>query len=360
MKILQVIDSLPTGGGARFVVNFVLALNKIGIKTDILLLDGTETEFFNELKESNTCKIIALTKGNRWNPKNVFEIIPYFKEYDLVHVHIFPTSYFVALAKFFSNTKTPIVFTEHNSQNRRATHFLFRFIEKFVYSQFNMVVCLTEEVKTFVKDNLNVNENKLVIIENGVYLQKIYDAIPHKKSDLGFEESDRLILMSARFETQKDHETCIKSLKLLPEKFKLLLAGEGSLLSKYKNFANDLGLENRILFLNNRKDIFEIMKMADYNVLSSNFEGLSLSAIESLASGKPFIASDVSGLNFIKNKGLLFPKGDEKELARLILELDSDINLYQKITENCLSLAKEYSIEKMLDKYIKVYLNILN
>ena len=51
MKILQVIDSLPTGGGARFVVNFVLALNKIGIKTDILLLDGTETEFFNELKE---------------------------------------------------------------------------------------------------------------------------------------------------------------------------------------------------------------------------------------------------------------------------------------------------------------------
>lgn len=360
MKILQIIDSLPTGGGARFVVNFVLALNKKDIKTDILLLDGTETEFFNELKESNSCKIITLTKGNRWNPKNIFKIIPFFKEYDLVHVHIFPTSYFVALAKFFSSTKTPIVFTEHNSQNRRATHFLFRFIEKFVYSQFNKVVCLTEEVKTFVKDNLKVNENKLVIIENGVYLQKIYDAIPHKKSDLGFEENDRLILMSARFETQKDHETIIKSLKLLPEKFKLLLAGEGSLLPKYKEFAKSLELENRVLFLNNRKDIFEIMKMVDYNVLSSNFEGLSLSAIESLASGKPFVASDVSGLNFIRNKGVLFPKGDENELARLILELDSDINLYQKVTENCLSLAKEYSIEKMLDKYIKVYLNILN
>ena len=360
MKVLQIIDSLPIGGGARFVVNFVLALNKIGIKTDILLLDGTETEFFNELKESDTCKIIALTIGNRWNPKNVFEIMPYFKEYDLVHVHIFPTSYFVALAKFFSGTKTPIVFTEHNSQNRRATHFLFRFIEKFVYSQFNKVVCLTKEVKSFVKKNLGVKENKLVIIENGVYLEKIYDTVPHRKSDVGFNESDKLILMSARFETQKDHETIIKSLKLLPEKFKLLLAGEGSLLLKYKEFAQNLHLENRILFLNNRKDIFEIMKMVDYNVLSSNFEGLSLSAIESLASGKPFIASDVSGLNFIKNKGLLFPKGDEEELARLILELDNNRNLYHQVTNNCLSLAKNYSIEKMLDNYVNVYLNILN
>ena len=89
MKVLQIIDSLPTGGGARFVVNFVLALNKTGIETDILLLDGVETEFYKELKESNCCKIISLTKGNRWSPKNILKIIPFFKEYDLVHVHIF-------------------------------------------------------------------------------------------------------------------------------------------------------------------------------------------------------------------------------------------------------------------------------
>jgi len=159
-----------------------------------------------------------------------------------------------------------------------------------------------------VKKNLGVKENKLVIIENGVYLEKIYEAIPYKKSEIGLNESDKLILMSARFEAQKDHETIIKSLKLLPEEFKLLLAGEGSLLSKYKEFAKNLQLENRILFLNNRKDIFEIMKTVDYNVLSSNFEGLSLSAIESLASGKPFIASDVSGLNFIKIRDCYFLK----------------------------------------------------
>ena len=47
------------------------------------------------------------------------------------------------------------------------------------------------------------------------------------------------------------------------------------------------------------------MKMVDVNILCSNFEGLSLAALEAMASGKPFIASNVEGLDFVvKNKNL--------------------------------------------------------
>ena len=112
----------------------------------------------------------------------------------------------------------------------------FGFLRKYLYlgrtltepevtASSSLTTVKTKEVKSFVKKNLGVKENKLVIIENGVYLEKIYEAIPYKKSEIGLNESDILILMSARFEAQKDHETIIKSLELLPEEFKLLLAG---------------------------------------------------------------------------------------------------------------------------------------
>lgn len=360
MKILQVIDSLPTGGGARFVVDFVLELNLKGVKSDVLLLDGYETDFYKELKKNNSCTIFHLTKGNRWNYKNIKKIIPFFSNYDLVHVHIFPASYFVSIAKFLSKTSTPIVFTEHNSQNRRANNFLFKYIEKFVYSQFDTVVCLTEDVRNFVINKLNINIQKLKVIENGVYLQKIYDAFPHRKSDFGFDESDKLILMSARFEIQKDHDTLVSALKFLPEKFKLILVGEGSRLKYFKEMILKENLVERVKFLGNRKDIFKIMKMVDYNVLSSHYEGLSLAALESLASGRPFIASNVSGLNFIKNYGLLFEKGNAEQLANLILELDNDKDYYFKTVEKCLLLSKEYGIDKMTGKYINLYKQILH
>jgi len=360
MKILQVIDSLPTGGGARFVVDFVLELNNKGIQSDVLLLDGQETDFYKELKKSKVCTIHALTIGNRWNYRNIKKLIPYFSQYDLVHVHIFPASYFVAFAKFFSKSKTPVVFTEHNSQNRRAKNKLFRYVEKFIYSQFEMVVCLTEDVKAFVKKNLKIQNHKLSVIENGINLQKINDALPYDRDKWGYMKEDKLLLMSARFESQKDHDTMIAAFKFLPYNFKLILAGEGSTWSHYKELVNKENLEGRVAFIGNRQDIFNIMKMVDYNVLSSHFEGFSLSALEGLSAGKPFIASNVSGLNFIKNYGLLFEKGNAEQLAKLILELDEQEEWYKETVNKCLLLSKEFSISKMTNQYIDVYKRIIS
>jgi glycosyltransferase involved in cell wall biosynthesis len=50
-----------------------------------------------------------------------------------------------------------------------------------------------------------------------------------------------------------------------------------------------------------------LLKTADIVVLSSHYEGLSLASIEGMASGKPFIASDVPGLHeVVKGADLLF------------------------------------------------------
>ncbi|RRQ45858.1 glycosyltransferase [Chryseobacterium sp. SC28] len=355
MRVLQVIDSLPTGGGARFVVNLALALSQKNIETDVLLLDGAETSFYKELQTSFSGKIISLTTGKRWDIRNIFRIVPYLKTYDIVHVHIFPASYFVALANIFTRNASPIIFTEHNSQNRRAVHFLFRYIEKLVYAQFKKIVCLTPAVQKFVTDHLDTDPSKLVVIENGIDIQKIVATKAYDKKDFGFGASQKLILMSARFETQKDHETLIKALALLPERFCLIFAGEGSLLNYYKKMVENFQLTSRVTFLGNRTDIFKIMKMCDFNVLSSHFEGLSLSAIEGLAAGRPFIASNVAGLDFIKDAGVLFRKGDEKELASIIKTLAEDDILYKKTAEKCLERAYEYDIKYMIDKYVALY-----
>lgn len=356
MKILQVIDSLPTGGGARFVVNLTNYLNKRNISTDVLLLDGTKTSFYEELKNSG-CEIFSLTTGGRWNLSNVLRIIPYLNDYDIIHVHIFPGSYYVAAAKFISRSNTPIVFTEHNSQNRRAVHPVFKYIEKWVYSQFGSTVCLTDQVKEFVEKNVDPRY-KLTVIENGVDIDAIKSLTACHKSDFGFTAEDRILLMSARFESQKDHETLIRSMALLPNNFKLLLAGDGTKRTYYEKLVNDLDLSHRILFLGNRNDIYKIMKMADYNILSSHYEGLSLSAIESLASGKPFIASNVAGLDFIKDAGLLFRQGNIKELADIILMLDADVSYYNEVAKNCLRRSQEYDINIMVDKYVNLYHSI--
>ena len=103
-------------------------------------------------------------------------------------------------------------------------------------------------------------------------------------------------------------------------------------------------------------DVPQLLKTADIVVLSSKFEGMSLSSIEGMASGKPFIASDVPGLSeIVKGAGILFPLGDEKKLAAEILRLANDSAYYGKIATQCFNRAKEFDISNMVNKHIALY-----
>lgn len=94
-------------------------------------------------------------------------------------------------------------------------------------------------------------------------------------------------------------------------------------------------------------------------VMSSHIEGFGLAAVEGMSVGKPFIASDVDGLNdVIRGAGLLFRHGDDKQLAELITPLINDKELYNKVANQCLERAKQYDISKMVEGYMDVYKKI--
>ena len=103
-------------------------------------------------------------------------------------------------------------------------------------------------------------------------------------------------------------------------------------------------------------DIPNLLKTADIVILSSQYEGLSLSCMEGLASGKPFIASDVPGLSeIVDEKELLFPFQNDVALSQIILELLNDTQKYDAAVQHCLQRAKLFDSAKMIENHIKFY-----
>lgn len=114
------------------------------------------------------------------------------------------------------------------------------------------------------------------------------------------------------------------------------------------------GKEN-IKFLGVRSDIPEILNTADIVVMSSHYEGLSLSSVEGMSVGKPFIASDVDGLHEVVNGyGILVPHQDTKALADEISHLATDTH-YQQVANKCWQRALMYDIKTMVEGYEGVY-----
>lgn len=361
MKILQIIDSLPeTSGGARFVTNLTIKLAEKDIDVELLLIDGQNSHFLDELLQANIKVHTLGSNVNRFNPKFIKQIASYLNKYDLIHVHIFPTSYIVALASLINKNTAPIVFTEHNAFNRRAINPVFKYLENFIYSRFNKAFAITPEVKDFLLDNLDIDDDKIKVIINGVDLDKIISAIPLDRSKIGLSGNDVMILMAARFSKQKDYNTLIKAMVHLPDQFKLIMCGDGEDKNGCEDLVKSLNLSDRAFFLGNRADIYSVIKCSDINVLSSHYEGFGLSIVEAMAAKKPVVATDVEGMNkVIEGAGILFEVGDDKKLAEYILKLGSDEKYYEEISQKCYQRAQNYSLDVMVDNYISEYKKVL-
>ncbi|MDR1895905.1 MAG: glycosyltransferase [Prevotellaceae bacterium] len=352
-RVLQVITTLYTGGAEKLLVDSIPLYKSKGIDMALLLLNGTKTPISEELQKQNVT-VYSLSNGNIksvYNPFHIFRIIPYLKKYGIIHVHLFPTLYWVALAKLLSFSNVKLIFTEHNTYNRRMKKRLWSILDKCIYKQYDKIVSITTEVDTRIKCHLSSADDRFKVINNGINLSYFFDFQEIKSIN-----PNKTIIQVSAFRPQKDQATIIRALQYLSSNINLLLVGDGENRSKCEDLVKELNMSNRVFFLGIRMDIPQLLKSADIIVLSSHYEGLSLSCIEAMASGKPFIASDVPGLHdVVDGAGLLFPVGDEKKLAEKINSLLSDKDFYEKTAATCLERAKKYDINRMVDQYIELY-----
>lgn len=357
MRVLHVINSLLTGGAEKLIADSIPIYQQKGIATDVLLLKKSDTNFYSKLEKETSGKLFSLSKGSVYSPLLIFKIIPFFKKYDLIHVHLFPCLYWVVLAKIISFSKVKIVYTEHSTTNRRRQTIFFKIVDKLIYKHFENIICITDGVKNNLIQHIGIHY-PISVINNGILLK---DFNPNTIAVLqnAPDKKDFTLLQVSSFVGDKDQATLIKALTYLSDEIKLVLVGTGYKIDHCKNLVNELQLENRVSFLGNRYDIPELLAASDVVILSSNHEGFGLSIVEGMAAKKPCIATDVEGIReIVSGFGLLFEKGNSQQLSEIILELYKNQDYYNKIANQCFVRAQDFDIEKMVDSYIEIYKKI--
>lgn len=350
MRIIHIITSLETGGAEKLMVDLLPLLRDLGNDVELLLFDGTRTPFYDELDNKGIKTHHLTIKGNVYNPLNIFRLRKYLTDYEIIHTHNTACQYFVSLASMLFRAKNKLFTTEHNTFNRRRNIFGWKYIDRFIYKHYDSIISISQKAT----DNLTFfigNKYKIETIENGVDLSAFNYLSPPN-----FNSIDYIITMIAGFRKQKDQDTLIKALSLLPQEYKLWLVGDGERRGILEKQVADLNLVNRVKFWGIRSDIPQILEKSHIVVLSSHWEGLSLSNIEGMASGRPFIASDVDGLReIVSGYGILFPHQDAKTLANEIKSLCENKEKYNQVVHACQEKAKQYDIKKTAEKYNKIY-----
>lgn len=354
MKILQVITSLSTGGAEKLISEIAPMLREKGHQVDVLAFDGADTAFKKVLIDKGI-KVYSFGKGcNVYNPIFIFRLAKLMKNYDIVHTHNTAPQLFAAIGSVLCSVV--LCTTEHNTSNRRRDWKWYAPIDKWMYSRYSKVICISDSTEHNLRDFIKDTSDKICTILNGINIAHYSQAVPIDRSIISKHIERKVIAMVAGFRYQKDQETLIRAFKNLPEDYELWLVGDGERRSIIEQCIKDNKLEDRVLLLGIRSDIPSLLKSVDVVVQSSHWEGFGLAAVEGMAAGKPVIASDVEGLaQVVENAGLLFPLGDDKKLADIIKQLLEDKSYYQQVATKCWERAQMFDIQNMVDAYNEVY-----
>ncbi|MCD8291523.1 MAG: glycosyltransferase [Prevotella sp.] len=343
------------GGAEKLLVDLLPRLKDAGEQVDLLLFDGTQTPFYNQLRDKGI-KIYSLGRGkfSMYNPMHLFKLKKYMKQYGVVHTHNTPCQLLAAMA---GCNKPRLITTEHSTNNRRRSWSCWRDIDSWMYRKYSKIICVSkaaaDNLLEYISDK-NIQE-KVCVIQNGIDIAKYREAVPDKKLQEQY-KGKHIVVMVAAFRKGKDQKTVIRAMKQLTDDYVLFLAGDGECRKECEEETALLGLTDRVCFLGNCTDVPSLLATAEVVVLSSHHEGLSLSMIEGMASGKVCIVSDVIGLReIVGGAGLLFPYKDDAELASLIQRVCNDKKFYNSVAMKCYERAMQYDIRTTVEGYRNIY-----
>lgn len=376
------ITSLQTGGAETLVVNLMPRFRALGHEVGVVVFNGEHTALMERLeRECPQCKIYRLG-SSPYHPWHIVRLMRIMRNYDVVHTHNSSPQLFAAIANIVCRKK--LITTEHNTNNRKRGHWLLSIVDKWMYPHYDKVICISDQAEENLREYLGENEDErrktktkdenedenskpktqnsklsikrcgnICTIYNGVDVDAIHQAMPIAE----LQTNRFVVVMVAGFRAQKDQDTLVRAMALLPPKqYELWLVGDGVRKESVECLVLSVGVKDNVKFLGLRTDVPNILKTADVVVMSTHYEGLALSNIEGMAAGKPFVASDVQGIHEVTaGYGLLFPHEDAEALSETIQRLHDDADYYRQVAERCYERAKQFDISEMVLQYNDVY-----
>lgn len=167
-------------------------------------------------------------------------------------------------------------------------------------------VCVSRDVAEFSIRDGRLSPEKVIVIPNGVDVDRFASAPPADLAEFGIPARSRVILSVGRLDPQKGPDVLLEAFLLLASRYAaahLLLVGSGPMADALQRAAREYGLEQRVHFAGWRGDVPELMRAASILALPSRWEGMPNVVLEAMAAGLPVVASRVEGIGDLVRDG---------------------------------------------------------
>lgn len=202
-----------------------------------------------------------------------------------------------------------------------------RLTSKFCNTKF---IAVSDFVKKSAIRRLGFASEDINVIYNYIDTKELFSPQEDRTSlrrSLSLNEKDIVLITVGKLNPPKGHNYLFDAVSLIVKShsnIKLLVVGDGPYLNELTELRNQLGLQDAIVFLRERNDIYPLLSLSDIFVFPSLSEGFPLSLLEAMAMEKPCVAFNLGPMpELIENgkSGLLVEPEDSKMFAAAVSDL---------------------------------------
>lgn len=357
LRVVHLVSSLNIGGLEMVVVNMMRHCDRTKYEPFVVSLG--EAGALAEKIVSLGVPLMSLAGRRRFKGDVGLRLIRLLRSLkpDVIHTHNPSPHLHGALAAAIARVPV-LVHTKHGRNCAEPTYSAFS--NRLASRLSSYIVSVSEDAAQVARELERVPADKLEVIHNGVDLDRYPFREPRRQR-----EEVRAVHV-ARLNWIKDQPTLLRAARLVADeepRFRLDIVGDGPERANVEQLIKELNLEGVVTLHGFRDDVSAQLAKADFFVLSSISEGISLTLLEAMATGLPIVATDVGGNREVVadgETGLLAPAGSPEALAQAMLRLSPDPTLIERMSYTARKRVEtRFDLRNAVARYESLYLRLL-
>ncbi|WP_034925080.1 N-acetyl-alpha-D-glucosaminyl L-malate synthase BshA [Gillisia sp. CAL575] len=283
---------------------------------------------------------------------------------EVLHVHYaIPHAYAGYMAKKMleeDGIYIPMVTTLHGTDiTLVGNHPFYKPAVTFSINNSDIVTSVSQSLKEDTLKFFKIKKD-IEVVPNFIDVAKFRIGFTDCQRTLMADDEEKIISHVSNFRPVKRIMDIIKIFNIVQKtvKSKLIMVGEGPEREKAEFLVQELGLQDKVVFLGQSNEIDKILCFSDLFLLPSEKESFGLAALEAMVNGVPVISSNSGGLPEVNKQGFsgyLSDVGNVEEMAANAIKiLENESNL-EKFKLNAREQAKAFDIHKIVPIYEKLY-----
>lgn len=372
VKVAHVITRLDLGGAQQNTL--YCCANHDRKKFEVVLISGIGGYLDAKAQKIKNCKTYFLPELKHaihpwWDLVALLKLSSILKkeQIQIIHTHSSKAGFLGRWAAHLAGVPH-IIHTVHGWGFFKDQFFLIRFIYQTLES---WTASITHEIIVVSQDNADEGlshgigeKEQYNVIHSGIIPTKyVLSAVKTKKARRSLNPQNRpCVLVLSNFKKQKAPLDVVETAKQLTVKMPSVLflwAGDGPLLLVVKKAIEKEGLSKNFKLLGWREDIAELLAASDVMFLTSLHEGLPRVVLQTMAAGKPVVATAVNGTPEAVKQGVtgyLTQTHATQEMEEALVKVLSNKSLARKMGKaGQKSLKGTFLMDRMLQEIEKLY-----